>query len=154
MRRIQQFLLAAPLLSAPAIAGAQVPIRTLSTASTTLTNDQLTARLIALEARVAQLESMLYLVSGQLVLDGKGAPVFVKGSTVTIKPDGELTLLSGGNLRLAASSQLDLRGSTVVLNGGTKHVTCEGAFTTIVAARLDHQHQVTGQGCGTSVLVP
>jgi len=146
--------LAAAALLAPALVVAQVPIRTLSTASTALTNDQLTARLVALEARVAQLESMLYLASGQLVLDGKGAPVFVKGSTITIQPDRDLTLRSGTDMRIQASSGIDMRGLTVMLNGGTKPVACVGAMTTVVSARLDHQHQVTGQGCGTSVLVP
>ena len=163
-------LVLAGALAGPAIAGAQITTTRLSTATTTLTNDQLTARLIALEARVAQLESLLSLVNGQLVLDGKGAPVLVKGSTISLWPDRTLTLRAGFDLRLDASGpisfksgrtasieaagQLDLRGSRVVLNGGTKPAACLGALTNSVAARLDHLHQLTGEGCGATVLVP
>src|ERR1044071_1653071 len=96
-------LVLAGALGGPAIAGAQITTTRLSTATTTLTNGQLTARLIALEARVAQLESLLSLVNGQLVLDGKGAPVLVKGSTIALWPDRTLSLRAGFDLRLAAS---------------------------------------------------
>jgi len=163
-------LVLAGALGGPAIAGAQITTTRLSTATTTLTNDQLTARLIALEARVAQLESLLSLVNGQLVLDGKGAPVLVKGSTIALWPDRTLSLRAGFDLRLEASGpisfkssstasleaagQLDLRGSRVVLNGGTKPAACLGALTNSVASRLDHLHQLTGEGCGATVLVP
>ncbi len=155
MSRIARVLtLGAVLLGRPVAARAQVqiPTRTFSTTATP-TVDQLSARIAALEARVAQLESLLHLVNGQLVLDGKNSPVLIRGGSVTIQPDGALNLKSGAGLTIGSSmsvmlramagvsveaaSGLDLKGSTIMLNGGTKPVACQDP-----------------RGCGATVLVP
>jgi hypothetical protein len=39
-------------------------------------------------------------VGGQVVLDGKGGPVLVRGSAVTIKPDGALALTAGTTMSM------------------------------------------------------
>src|ERR1044071_6902725 len=101
MRSTPYSLVAAMLLAAPGIALAQIaPSKYQTLTSTSPTTDQLLTRIVALEARVAQLESLLYLVNGQLVLDGKSAPVLLKGSSITIQPDMVLTLRSGSAMRI------------------------------------------------------
>jgi len=171
MRSTPYSLVAVILLAAPGIARAQIaPTKYQTLTSTSPTTDQLLTRIVALEARVAQLESLLSLVNGQLVLDGKTAPVLIRGGSVTIQPDGALTLRSGTSMTIGSSSSillrggsavsvegmsgLDLKGALITLNGGTKPVACAGSITTSVPGMTTHAHQLTPQGCGTSILVP
>ena len=160
----------AALLLARTIAPAQAQVITKQYQTSTVTTDQLLARIVALEARVAQLESLLSAVNGQVVLDGRGGPILVKGSAITIQPDGALTLRAGTSMTVGASGpitlssagavavqaagQLDLRGSFMTLNNGTKPVACAGAITNAVVGTVPHVHVLSPQGCGATVLVP
>jgi len=171
MKRVLQLsIVAAVLLAGPHAVAAQL-INKQQYLSTAPTTDQLLTRIVALEARIAQLESMLALVNGQVVLDGKSGPVLIRGGSVTIMPDGALNLRSGASMNIGASMSLlvrassamsveaaaglDLKGSTISLNGGTKPVACAGSVTTPVAAgAAPHVHVLTPQGCGATVLVP
>ena len=159
------------LAAGPQAVRAQILDTRLRTTTASPTTDQLLERIVALEARVARLESMLSVVNGAITLDGRGAPVVIKGGSITVQPDGNLLLRAGNQvnidasasmafraaagLSVEASGQLGLRGSTIMLNNGAKPVVCVGAVTTAVPViDKQHYHQVTGQGCGTTVLVP
>jgi hypothetical protein len=53
-----------------------------------------------------------------------------------------------------SAASLGLKGSTIMLNNGARPVACMGALTTSVSGMTAHIHQLTGQGCGATVLVP
>ena len=161
---------AAILLVGPQAVRAQILDTRLRTATSTVTTDQLLERIVALEARVARLEGLLAVVNGTVTLDGRGAPVLIRGGSITIQPDMNLLLRAGNQvtidasgslmfrasagLSIEASGQLGLKGSTIMLNNGTRPVACLGALTSAVPGTTAHVHQLTGQGCGATVLVP
>ena len=170
MIRMSRVATVAVLLAGPFAASSAAQLVTKQYLTTSPTTDELLARIMALEARVAQLEGLLSYVGGQLVLDGKTAPVVVRGSSVTIQPAGILTLRAGSQLNIGSSASisvrgsgpitlesagnLDLRGAALLLNGGTKPVACMGGVTSTVEGLRSHFHILTGQGCGNTVLVP
>ena len=161
---------AAVLIAGPQVVGAQVLDTRLRTTTTSPTTDQLLERIVALEARLARLEGLLSVVNGTVVLDGRGAPVVLKGGSVLIQPDRDLEVRAGGAVRVEglgslslramgtlavdASAGLSLKGSTIMLNNGAKPVACMGAMTSAGEGLRSHIHQLTGQGCGATVLVP
>ena len=149
------FVLAMILVAAPQAARAQILDTRLRTATTSPTTDQLLERIVALEARVARLESLLSVVNGTVVLDGRGAPVLLKGSSIKVQSDLNFELRAGNTIAVESSAAMALKGFTISFNNGTKPALCAGAVTTAVPViDKQHYHQVLGQGCGTSVLVP
>ena len=172
MRRTRRVVVTAAILLVGAQAArAQImDTRLRTTATISPSTDQLLERIVALEARVARLEGLLAVVNGTVTLDGRGAPVLIRGGSITIQPDMNLLLRAGNQvnidasgsllfrasagLSVEASGQLGLKGNTIMLNNGTRPVACLGALTSAVPGTTAHVHQLTGQGCGTTVLVP
>ena len=191
MTRTRLVIFAGLLLSFVHATPTDAQIETLSrTAITTSdsTIDRLTKRLAALENTVAQLQQKIAFIKsvsplmldagtdgisirgGQISIDAHGAFNLRAGSGAQIESGSDLTLKGGANTFVRSSGQLlvqagailDLKGSSVRLNGGTFPVACAGSAAngqTASGGGLrtgEHTHTVALPlaPCSSTVLVP
>ena len=150
--------------------GAQIVERRTTLSSEATTIEALVKRIESLENTVAQLRQQTAFIKSvnPLVLDASGAAVTVRGGQILIESATAFDARAGSNVSIRASSAmmidaaagLDLKGSVVKLNGGSRPVACAGVVvngqTAPSSGPADHSHSVAVPlpGCGTSVLVP
>ena len=134
------------------------------------TIEALTKRIQTLEGLVAQLQQQTAFIKSvnPLVFDASGAAVTIRGGQFSleaqtgfdIRAGGNTTVRAGSLMTIDATGALDLKGSVVKLNDGSRPVACAGAMINGVTGsgggRLEHSHAIAVAlpACAASVLVP
>jgi len=149
---------------------AQIVERRLAVPSDAATIDALVKRIETLESTVAQLQQQTAFIKSvnPLVFDASGAAVTVRGGQISLEAASGFDITAGGNATVRANSLmtidaaagLNLKGSVVKLNDGSRPITCAGAMlngaTGSGGGRLEHTHTIAVAlpACSATILVP
>jgi hypothetical protein len=98
-----------------------------TTASLTPSLEQ---RVLALEAENAALKQILQRSGDDLVISAKGRLKITTGTDLEVKAGSAMKLMAAGNGVVRSAGPLNMDGSVVTLNGGTKPVASMGGKVT------------------------